>query len=96
MTEASASALRTIRVSLCVALTVAAACTTRSNFVDPAGPRYASDYGVRAQTPAGPSGGTLRVVSYNVKYGDDIDGAIAVLTGTPALAAACPKFRAAS
>ena len=79
--------------SLAVAALVAAssACATRANFVDVAGPRYAADYARRRSAPQRPSGaaperGTLKVVSYNVRYGEKIEEAIDVLARTRELA----------
>ena len=48
-----------------------------SNYVDPRGPRYA---GAWQGAPTGqPDPGRLRVVSFNIKFGRDIDGALEAL-----------------
>lgn len=54
-----------------------AACATGRNYIDPVGPRHTA-----AATAAAPprSGDTITVVSYNVEYSRNIDGAIAALT----------------
>jgi endonuclease/exonuclease/phosphatase family metal-dependent hydrolase len=81
--------------SLLVALVaLSAACATRSNYLDEHGPRYAANYAPcqpraalelaadsRASAPQ-----TIKVVSYNVRYGKEVDTAIDVLLTTPELA----------
>jgi endonuclease/exonuclease/phosphatase family metal-dependent hydrolase len=61
---------------------LSSACATKANYVEPAGPRYAADYSVSEGTTAA----TLKVVSYNVRYGLEVDEAIEVLARTPVLA----------
>ncbi len=57
------------------------ACTSAVNYLDPSGPRYVYP---RAAPAAGgdPSGTPLRVVSFNIAYGVEIDRAIEALRGT--------------
>ena len=62
-------------------MAVSSACATKANYIDVEGPRYAGDYARRAQAVAP----TLKVVSYNVRYGLEIDEAIDVLARTPEL-----------
>jgi endonuclease/exonuclease/phosphatase family metal-dependent hydrolase len=59
-------------VSVLLAL-VLASCATARNYPDPAGPRFAGEYAGQ------PRPRTIRVVSYNVKYGRNITGAAALL-----------------
>lgn len=56
-------------------------CATAHNYLDAAGPRYA---GTRAAPTAAPTA-TLRVVTWNIAYARQIDGAIAQLRSHPAL-----------
>jgi endonuclease/exonuclease/phosphatase family metal-dependent hydrolase len=56
-------------------------CSTGRNYPDPAGPRYAGGTAVAPETLAT----ELRVVSFNIEYALQMDSAIAVLTGEPAL-----------
>jgi endonuclease/exonuclease/phosphatase family metal-dependent hydrolase len=56
-------------------------CSTGRNYADPAGPRYA---GGTAVAP-GAETTTLHVVSFNIEYALQMDSAIAVLAGDPAL-----------
>jgi len=89
--------VRLARVSLLTSSIVAAgasACSTQANYVDPEGPRYAAD-GVAVTQDTGPwlAAGpapveTIKVVSYNLRYGREIDAAIEVLAGSPELAGA--------
>ncbi len=79
---------RSVRTTLALVVWVlaAAACNTGRNYTDPVAPRYA---GGRASPPAASSSvDTLKVVTFNVMYGQDVDGALAVLTEEPALAGA--------
>jgi endonuclease/exonuclease/phosphatase family metal-dependent hydrolase len=62
-------------------------CRTGRNYESPAGPRYAGG------PPAGHADtavdtGTLRIVSFNLEFGEQVDGAIRLLTSDPALRAA--------
>jgi endonuclease/exonuclease/phosphatase family metal-dependent hydrolase len=56
------------------------ACASARNYTNPDGPLYETRYG-RAPEPHG----TLRVVTFNVKFGVKVNEAIAVLRDTPAL-----------
>jgi endonuclease/exonuclease/phosphatase (EEP) superfamily protein YafD len=58
-------------------------CALATNYEDPEGPRYAGDF-VLAPPTAGPR---LRVVTYNLALGEEVDTAIAALS-TPPLAQA--------
>lgn len=60
-----------------------AGCRFSNPYLDPAGPRYS---GGEARPPSNTAWrDTLKVVSFNVEYGQDVDGALAVLTETPDL-----------
>lgn len=85
-------------------MALTSACATRSNYLDPEGPRYAANYASRpglmtsfAPGSATADGGpgvhgeasgveTLKVVSYNLRYGIEVDAAIDLLARTPELA----------
>ncbi len=54
-------------------------CEIAKNYEDPAGPRYAGDF-VAAAPSAGP---VLRVVTYNLALGEQVDTAIAALSRPP-------------
>ena len=54
-------------------------CEIAKNYEDPAGPRYAGDF-VTAAPVAGP---VLRVVTYNLALGEEVDTAIAALSRPP-------------
>jgi endonuclease/exonuclease/phosphatase (EEP) superfamily protein YafD len=54
-------------------------CEIAHNYEDPAGPRYAGDF-VAATPSAGP---VLRVVTYNLALGEEVDTAIAALSRPP-------------
>ena len=58
-------------------------CPTGRNYPDPQGPRYAGRS--PAATPSNTNATALRVVSFNVEYALQVDSAIAVLAGDPAL-----------
>jgi endonuclease/exonuclease/phosphatase family metal-dependent hydrolase len=59
-----------VRILLVLTL---AGCATARNYPDPAGPRFAGQYAGQ------PRPRTIRVVSYNVKYGRNVTGAAALL-----------------
>ena len=71
---------RTARLLLLLA---ACACAIAPNYEDPAGPRYAGDFVVTPPV----AGELLRVVTYNLALGEEVDTAIAALS-TPPLAQA--------
>lgn len=56
--------------------TLAAGCGSLHNYTDPDGPRYSGSYAVAPDRPAEP----LRVVSFNIKFGDAVDAAIEELS----------------
>lgn len=58
-------------------------CSLETNYLDPAGPRFAGSHAGVSPAP----GASLRVVSYNLKFGREVDRAIAAL-GQPPLAGA--------
>jgi endonuclease/exonuclease/phosphatase family metal-dependent hydrolase len=70
---------RAIGLAICLML---AACSTFQNYESPETPRYSGAYAPAVP----PADGTLKVVSYNIKFGLKIDQAIADLTGIPELA----------
>ena len=61
-----------------LALTLAG-CAPTFNHVEPSGPRYAR----AAATPDSVASAQLRVVSFNVKYAEQVDSAIALLQAEP-------------
>ena len=61
-----------------VLLAVLAACAHARNYEDPAGPRVAGSY-------AGTSEATVKVVTFNVKFAQHVDRALAVLQDSPDL-----------
>lgn len=73
----SRSALPILLLSI-VTLT---ACRTAGNYTDPAGPRYAPP----VPTSVVPGDSSLRVVSFNVQFGREIDRALNVLRDDPDL-----------
>jgi endonuclease/exonuclease/phosphatase family metal-dependent hydrolase len=58
-------------------------CASAVNYLDPSGPRYV--YPAEGHAAAGSSGAPLRVVSFNIAYGIEIDRAIEVLRETEPL-----------
>ena len=58
-----------------------AACTGAPNYLKPDGPRYAGSYAVDAPTYSG----SPQLVTWNIKYSRDIDGAIETFTSSPEL-----------
>jgi endonuclease/exonuclease/phosphatase family metal-dependent hydrolase len=64
-----------------LALLAASACSMAENYPDPAGPRFAGDHRRGDATPSP----RLRVVTYNLAFGEALDTALAALR-TPALA----------
>jgi endonuclease/exonuclease/phosphatase family metal-dependent hydrolase len=72
--------MRAAVVALVLAAFGLGACAKARNYLDPATPRYETHHGApRARAE------TLRVVSFNVKFAEKVDEAIAVLRDTPAL-----------
>ncbi len=65
---------------------LASACASSRVYADPDGPRWAGPGG--APPPSTPGPDTLRVASFNLEFGEDVEGAIEVLTSQPELAAA--------
>jgi endonuclease/exonuclease/phosphatase family metal-dependent hydrolase len=59
-------------------------CASAKNYLDPAGPFYEFRREAAPRTAAS-AGGPLRVVSFNIAYGIEIDRAIEVLRGAEAL-----------
>lgn len=74
---------RTLTALALMSATVAA-CATGHNYVEPDGPRYTG--GEATRTSASPAGDTLTIVSFNVRYSERVDSALAVLTSDPAVA----------
>ncbi len=72
------------RLAAALAAALALGCASAHNYLDPGGPRY--EYGREAAAPPAPSAAApLRVVSFNIAYAIEIDRALEVLRGTPAL-----------
>jgi vancomycin resistance protein VanJ len=67
-------------------LALAGAACTATNFLDPEGPRYYESARPAKQSGADATGDpALRVVTFNIKYGRGIEGAIGILQATDAL-----------
>ena len=65
---------------------LAGAACTATNFLDPEGPRYYDTVqSARQNDPAGLPGEALRVVTFNIEYGRQIEGAIRLIQATEAL-----------
>jgi len=76
-----AARYRTIlRTFAAVALLGAAGCAQASNMMDPAGPRFAADYAPSANVGAK---GPIRVVSFNIRFAQEISKATALLRRPP-------------
>ena len=68
-----------LRAGIVVLAVAAASCASTRNYMDPAGPRFAGSHAL-APAPAG-----LRVVTFNVKYARNPDGAARLLRDDPRL-----------
>jgi endonuclease/exonuclease/phosphatase family metal-dependent hydrolase len=66
-------------------LLVVGACQTGRNYTSLEGPRYAGHPPLEAARNARPTPAGLRIVSFNVEYGIQVDSAIAVLASEPAV-----------
>ena len=67
-----------------IAVVVAGGCRTGRDYTDAAGPRYVGvQLGAAEESCARPC--TLRIVSFNVQFARNIDGAIALFTSDPVL-----------
>jgi hypothetical protein len=66
-------------VFLTSVLLITTSCANVVNYTDPAGPRFA----LQAHPAAEPS--ALKVVTFNIRYAQEIDSAIVVLMQDPAL-----------
>jgi endonuclease/exonuclease/phosphatase family metal-dependent hydrolase len=66
-------------LGLAAVLMVACSCSLAQNYPDPEGPRFAGDH--VAEPPV--AGEALRVVTYNLEYGDDLPAAIEALRQEP-------------
>jgi endonuclease/exonuclease/phosphatase family metal-dependent hydrolase len=76
----SSVARRAARAFVVVAALVPAACMTTHNYLDPAGPKYEGGFASeRMPEAAQVPGSSLLVVTFNIEYGRDIDGAVALL-----------------
>ena len=67
-----------------LALCLLAGCRTGQNYPGTVGPRYAAPPPAAASTRP-PRADTLRVVTFNIAYARDVDGAVALLASDPAL-----------
>ena len=72
------------RTALLLAVVAVAGCRTGRNYITAEGPRYA---GAPSQSSAGarPASDTLRLVSFNIEFSQQVDSAMAVLASDPAL-----------
>lgn len=87
VTRARPNLVDTVRIARasCTALVVClAACAAGVNYADPAGPRFGAPLPTFATPTAGRD--TLRVVTFNVQMGIEVDSALAVLRSEPDLA----------
>jgi endonuclease/exonuclease/phosphatase family metal-dependent hydrolase len=76
-----AARYRTIRLgSGALALLALLGCAQASNLMDPAGPRFAADYAPTADAKAN---GPIRVVSFNIRFAQEIAKATALLRRPP-------------
>lgn len=75
---------RLLRPVLLLAVVTVIGCRTGRNYTTPSGPRYA---GGASQNSAGhhQTTDTLRLVSFNIEFSQQVDSAIQLLTSTPAL-----------
>ena len=80
-TPRKSSVTNSIRLMLVAGLL---GCSTGRNYPDPDGPRYAGGTAV-APSPPYKDATALHVVSFNIEYALQMDSAIAVLAGDPAL-----------
>jgi endonuclease/exonuclease/phosphatase family metal-dependent hydrolase len=74
--------------ALLLVLGAFAGCRTGRNYESPAGPRYAGGPGPRPDAPRPDTprdSATLRIVSFNLEFGQHVPGAIGMLTSEPAL-----------
>lgn len=60
------------------------ACAKAQNYSEPNEPRHETRHGSRHDTPREP-GGTLRVVSFNLKFAEKVDEAVTLFKETPIL-----------
>jgi len=74
--------MRPAFAALALAFLACGACAKAQNYTEPNVPRHETHYG----TP-GEAKGTLRVVSFNLKFAEKVDEAIALFEETPALRA---------
>jgi endonuclease/exonuclease/phosphatase family metal-dependent hydrolase len=73
-----------LAAALCVAIALAvAACGHAINFNDPEGPRYYDPH--RSANPPGADSDVLRLVTFNIELGREIDGAIRLIRTTELL-----------
>ncbi|HSM59924.1 MAG TPA: endonuclease/exonuclease/phosphatase family protein [Longimicrobiales bacterium] len=79
---------RTLRraAAIVIVLPALGSCRWAQNYTDPAGPRFAG--ALPGPPPSAEWGGTLRVVSFNVERGVQVDSALAVLRTDPGVAEA--------
>lgn len=66
--------------SALAALAMLAGCATGYNYPQAGGPRYAAP---RPVAPVRDAGDTLRIVTFNIEYAQEVDSALKVLTRTP-------------
>jgi len=76
---------RLLRVVLASLTLASAGCEPAENYLDPEGPRFAANYAGESPADAPPQ---LKVVTFNIKFGDRYELAADELASQPALAAA--------
>lgn len=73
------------RCALALVALSTAACAGALNYLEPSGPLYQGQGTEAALCPGDPNGATLRVVTFNIEYGRQIDRALEVLRGSEPL-----------
>ena len=85
-TSGARLARRLTVVAVWTAFALAGAACAATNFLDPEGPRYYETApSANERTAPADSGGPLRVVTFNIEYGREIDGAIRLIQAAEAL-----------
>lgn len=69
------------RLAGALALLASLGCAQALNLMDPAGPRFAADYSAGADSV--PADGAVRIVSFNIRFAQEIDRATGILRRPP-------------
>ncbi len=78
--------MKRYRISILIMPLAILSCGTINNYLDPEGPKLCGDYS--SCPPASTAADTIKVVTYNVKFGEKIETAIEELGTVPSLAQA--------